>query len=94
MARQIFEDYRVARAQHGEEDLLDIGKETLSVDRPIECKRRNQGLRLRVRTVFGTKRTSTTLAECVYATVFQGFVFGSTDTAEAADGVTYGGMVG
>jgi hypothetical protein len=28
--------------------------------------------------------TSTTLAECVYATVFQGFVFGSTDTAEAA----------
>jgi hypothetical protein len=27
---------------------------------------------------------STTLAECVCATVFQGFVFGSADTAEAA----------
>jgi hypothetical protein len=35
------------------------------------------------RWVYGT-RPSTTLAECVCAAVFQGFVFGSTDTAETA----------
>jgi hypothetical protein len=29
-------------------------------------------------------RPSTTLAECVCATVFQGFVFGNTGTVEAA----------
>ena len=29
-------------------------------------------------------RISTTLAECVCATVFQGFVFGNTGTVEAA----------
>ncbi|MCS3727235.1 hypothetical protein [Bradyrhizobium betae] len=30
------------------------------------------------------RRISTTLAQCVCATVFQGFAFGSTDTAERA----------
>lgn len=44
VARQIVEDHRVALAQHGEEDLLDIGQETFRVDRPIEHKRRNQSL--------------------------------------------------
>ena len=29
-------------------------------------------------------KSSTTLAECICATVFQGFVFGSTDTVETA----------
>src|SRR5580700_3695195 len=37
-------DHRVALAQHGDEDLLDIGKETLGVDRPVEHKGRNQPL--------------------------------------------------
>jgi hypothetical protein len=33
---------------------------------------------------FMGSRPSTTLAECVCAAVFQGFVFGSTGTAETA----------
>jgi hypothetical protein len=44
MARQIVEDHRVALAQRGDEDLLDVGKETLGVDRPVEHKGRNQPL--------------------------------------------------
>src|SRR6202140_4399178 len=44
MARQVVEDHCVALAQHGEEDLLDIGKETLGVDRSVEHKGRNQPL--------------------------------------------------
>lgn len=44
MARQIVEDHRVAFAQRGDEDLLDIGEEALGVDRPVEHKRRYQPL--------------------------------------------------
>lgn len=42
MARQIVEDHDVTCAQHGNEDLLDIGEEALRVDRPIEHKLRYQ----------------------------------------------------
>ena len=42
VARQIVEDHRVALAQYGNEDLLDIGQETLGVDRPVEHKRCHQ----------------------------------------------------
>ena len=44
MARQIVEDHRVALAQHGEKDLLDIGLKALGVDRPVEHEGRNQPL--------------------------------------------------
>lgn len=44
VARQIVEDHCVALAQNGNENLLDIGKETLRVDGPIEHKGRNQPL--------------------------------------------------
>lgn len=44
VARQVVEDHRVALAQNGDEDLLDIGKEALGVDWPVEHKRRNQPL--------------------------------------------------
>ena len=44
MARQIVEDHRIALTQHGNEDLLDIGKETLGVDRSVEHKGCNQAL--------------------------------------------------
>lgn len=44
MARQIVEDYRVALAQNGYENLLDIGEEALGVDRSVEHKGRNQSL--------------------------------------------------
>lgn len=44
MARQIVEDHRVALVQNGNENLLDIGEETLGVDRPVEHKGCNQPL--------------------------------------------------
>ena len=44
VARQIVEDHRVALTQHGDEDLLHIGQETLGVDPPVEHKRCNQPL--------------------------------------------------
>lgn len=44
MARQVVEDHRVTLAQNGDEDLRDIGEETLGVDRPLEHKGRNQSL--------------------------------------------------
>jgi len=44
MARQVVSDHCVVLAQHGDEDLLDIGNETLGVDRSIEHKGRNQPL--------------------------------------------------
>lgn len=44
VARQIVEDHRVALAQNGGENLLDIGKEIFRVDRAIEHKGRNQPL--------------------------------------------------
>src|SRR5678810_226604 len=42
MARQVVEDHRVTLAQNGDEDLRDIGEETLGVDRPLEHEGRNQ----------------------------------------------------
>src|ERR1700679_2930886 len=44
MARQIVEDHRVALAQSGDENLLDVGEEALGVDRPVEHKGCNQPL--------------------------------------------------
>lgn len=44
MARQVVEDHCVALAQRRDKDLLDIGKEALGVDRPVEHKGRNQAL--------------------------------------------------
>src|SRR5207342_164125 len=44
MARQVVEDHRVTLAQNGDEDLRDIGEETLGVDRPLEHEGRNQSL--------------------------------------------------
>ena len=38
MARQVVEDHRVAFAQNGDENLLDIGDEVLGIDRPVEHK--------------------------------------------------------
>jgi hypothetical protein len=42
MARQIVEDHGVALVQNGDENLLDVGEETLGVDRPVEHKGCNQ----------------------------------------------------
>jgi len=44
MARQIVEDHRVAWAQSRDENLLDIGEETLGVDWPVEHKGCNESL--------------------------------------------------
>lgn len=44
MARQVVEDHRVAFAQNGDENLLDIGEEALGVDRSVEHKGGNQPL--------------------------------------------------
>jgi len=44
VARQIVEDHGVALVQNRDENLLDIGEETLGVDRPVEHKRCNQPL--------------------------------------------------
>ena len=44
MARQIVEDHGVALVQNGDENLLDIGEETLGVDRSVEHKGCNQPL--------------------------------------------------
>jgi len=44
MARQIVKDHRVALAQNGDENLLDIGKESFGIDRPVEHEGRNQPL--------------------------------------------------
>lgn len=44
VARQVVEDHCVAGAQYRNEDLLDVGKEALGVDRAIEHKGRDQSL--------------------------------------------------
>ena len=44
MARQIVKDHCVALAQNGDENLLDIGKESFGIDRPVEHEGRNQPL--------------------------------------------------
>jgi len=72
MARQIVGDHRVAPAQHGEKDLLDVGKKILGVDRSVEHEGGNQPLAGEARKERRPSMTVRRMAEGTFADVGPG----------------------